>query len=195
VATDETCAPAANQLASRSAAHIAPPRELCGKESRPDCRDTTAAFQRARFPGWAAFPADRRLQWFGRRRRDSRARCMELDRTPGLHSPVRAGVTRPNLNPTTRLFSRRLFHVLPSTAQRADWSMISIRALRRLPRSRAPMLSSLQPINYSRRDLEREALQGPKQRLLQELLVHSLPNEMRVLTAVHEAAARPDYLA
>jgi hypothetical protein len=53
--------------------------------------------------------------------------------------------------------------------------------------SRAKVLSSLQAINDSKRDLERELGKDPSNALLQELLVNTYQDEMRVLTAVHEA--------
>jgi hypothetical protein len=57
------------------------------------------------------------------------------------------------------------------------------------PESRAKVLSSLQTINDSKRDLERELGKDPSNALLQELLVNTFQDEMRVLTAVHEAGS------
>jgi hypothetical protein len=55
------------------------------------------------------------------------------------------------------------------------------------PGSRAKVVSSLKAINDSKRDLERELGKDPSNALLQELLVNTYQDEMRVLTAVHEA--------
>jgi phage-related protein len=55
------------------------------------------------------------------------------------------------------------------------------------PESRAKVMSSLQAINDSKRDLEAELGKDPSNALLQELLVNTYQDEMRVLTAVHEA--------
>jgi len=55
------------------------------------------------------------------------------------------------------------------------------------PQSRAKVLTSLKAINDSKRDLERELGKDPSNALLQELLVNTYQDEMRVLTAVHEA--------
>ncbi|MBS0417211.1 MAG: hypothetical protein JSR66_05835 [Proteobacteria bacterium] len=55
------------------------------------------------------------------------------------------------------------------------------------PPSRAKVLASLKAINDSKRDLERELGKDPSNALLQELLVNTYQDEMRVLTAVHEA--------
>jgi len=55
------------------------------------------------------------------------------------------------------------------------------------PQSRAKVLSSLQAINDSKRSLEAELGKDPSNALLQELLVNTYQDEMRVLTAVHEA--------
>ena len=55
------------------------------------------------------------------------------------------------------------------------------------PESRAKVVASLQTINDSKRDLERELGKDPSNALLQELLVNTFQDEMRVLTAVHEA--------
>jgi hypothetical protein len=53
--------------------------------------------------------------------------------------------------------------------------------------SRAKVLASLKAIDDSKRDLERELGKDPSNALLQELLVNTYQDEMRVLTAVHEA--------
>jgi len=55
------------------------------------------------------------------------------------------------------------------------------------PDSRAKVLSSLQAIDDSKRALEAELGKDPSNALLQELLVNTYQDEMRVLTAVHEA--------
>jgi hypothetical protein len=55
------------------------------------------------------------------------------------------------------------------------------------PESRAKVLSSLRAINDSKRALEAELGKDPSNALLQELLVNTYQDEMRVLTAVHEA--------
>ena len=57
------------------------------------------------------------------------------------------------------------------------------------PGSRAKVLSSLQAINDSKRALEAELGKDPSNALLQELLVNTYQDEMRVLTAVHEAGS------
>jgi hypothetical protein len=57
------------------------------------------------------------------------------------------------------------------------------------PEARAKVISSLQAINDSKRDLERELGEDPSNALLQELLVNTYQDEMRVLTAVHEAGS------
>jgi hypothetical protein len=57
------------------------------------------------------------------------------------------------------------------------------------PQSRAKVMSSLQTINDSKRDLEAELGKDPSNALLQELLVNTYQDEMRVLTAVHEAGS------
>jgi hypothetical protein len=57
------------------------------------------------------------------------------------------------------------------------------------PDSRAKVLSSLQTLSDSKRDLEAELGKDPSNALLQELLVNTYQDEMRVLTAVHEAGS------
>jgi hypothetical protein len=57
------------------------------------------------------------------------------------------------------------------------------------PDSRAKVVSSLQTLSDSKRDLERELGKDPSNALLQELLVNTYQDEMRVLTAVHEAGS------
>ncbi len=66
---------------------------------------------------------------------------------------------------------------------------LATRLARLPPESRAKVLSSLQAINDSKRDLERELGKDPSNALLQELLVNTYQDEMRVLTAVHEAGS------
>jgi hypothetical protein len=55
------------------------------------------------------------------------------------------------------------------------------------PESRAKVLASLKAINDSKRELEAALGKDPSNALLQELLVNTCQDEMRVLTAVHEA--------
>jgi hypothetical protein len=57
------------------------------------------------------------------------------------------------------------------------------------PQSRAKVAASLKAINDSKRDLEAELGKDPGNALLQELLVNTYQDEMRVLTAVHEAGS------
>jgi hypothetical protein len=55
------------------------------------------------------------------------------------------------------------------------------------PDSQAKVMSSLRTIHDSMRDLEAALGRDPSNALLQELLVNTYQDEMRVLTAVHEA--------
>jgi len=55
------------------------------------------------------------------------------------------------------------------------------------PDSRAKVMASLQTIQDSIHDLEAALGRDPSNALLQELLVNTYQDEMRVLTAVHEA--------
>jgi hypothetical protein len=55
------------------------------------------------------------------------------------------------------------------------------------PDTRAKVMASLQTIHDSMRDLEAALGKDPSNALLQELLVNTYQDEMRVLTAVHEA--------
>lgn len=57
------------------------------------------------------------------------------------------------------------------------------------PGSRAKVVASLKAISDSKRDLEAELGKDPSNALLQELLVNTYQDEMRVLTAVHEAGS------
>jgi hypothetical protein len=57
------------------------------------------------------------------------------------------------------------------------------------PGSRAKVMASLKAINDSKRELETELGKDPSNALLQELLVNTYQDEMRVLTAVDEAGA------
>ena len=57
------------------------------------------------------------------------------------------------------------------------------------PGSRAKVMTSLKAIHDSKRALENELGKDPSNALLQELLVNTYQDEMRVLTAVHEAGS------
>jgi len=57
------------------------------------------------------------------------------------------------------------------------------------PESRAKVVHSLQVISDSKRELEAALGKDPSNALLQELLVNTYQDEMRVLTAVHEAGS------
>jgi len=56
------------------------------------------------------------------------------------------------------------------------------------PQTRAKVIASLATIHKSMRDLETALGRDPSNALLQELLVNTYQDEMRVLTAVHEAS-------
>jgi hypothetical protein len=56
------------------------------------------------------------------------------------------------------------------------------------PESRAKVISSLATIHKSMQDLEAALGKDPSNALLQELLVNTYQDEMRVLTTVHEAS-------
>jgi hypothetical protein len=55
------------------------------------------------------------------------------------------------------------------------------------PDSRAKVITSLKAINDSKQQLEHELGKDPSNALLQELLVNTYQDEMRLLTTVHEA--------
>lgn len=57
------------------------------------------------------------------------------------------------------------------------------------PDSRAKVVASLQTISDSKRELEKELGKDPSNALLQELLVNTYQDEMRLLITVHEAGA------
>jgi hypothetical protein len=56
------------------------------------------------------------------------------------------------------------------------------------PDSRAKVVASLATIHKSMKDLEAALGRDPSNALLQELLVNTYQDEMRVFTAVHEAS-------
>ena len=56
------------------------------------------------------------------------------------------------------------------------------------PESRAKVLASLETIRKSKQDLEEALGKDPTNALLQELLLNTYQDEMRVLTTVHEAS-------
>jgi hypothetical protein len=57
------------------------------------------------------------------------------------------------------------------------------------PESRAKVVSSLKAIEDSKKQLEAALGKDPSNALLQELLVNTYQDEMRVLTTVHEAVS------
>ncbi len=66
---------------------------------------------------------------------------------------------------------------------------LEARLARLPPDSRAKVVASLKAVNDSKQQLEKELGKDPSNALLQELLVNTYQDEMRVLTTVHEAGA------
>jgi hypothetical protein len=103
--------------------------------------------------------------------------------------PAGVGQTPSNLSPTGP-GAWHAAYVMDSryTRERAELVRdLEARLAALPPDSRAKVLSSLQAIDDSKRALEAELGKDPSNALLQELLVNTYQDEMRVLTAVHEA--------
>jgi hypothetical protein len=110
---------------------------------------------------------------------------------PGAAAGAGHGLSATNLN-TPEPNSFHAAYVMDSkyVRQRAELVKdLESRLAALPPESRAKVMSSLQTINDSKRDLERELGKDPSNALLQELLVNTYQDEMRVLTAVHEAGS------
>jgi hypothetical protein len=112
---------------------------------------------------------------------------------PGANTGAGAGseVSATNLN-TTEPGSFHAAYVMDSkyVRQRAELVKdLESRLAALPPESRAKVMSSLQTLSDSKRDLEAELGKDPSNALLQELLVNTYQDEMRVLTAVHEAGS------
>ena len=110
---------------------------------------------------------------------------------PGAAAGAGHGLSATNLN-TPEPGSFHAAYVMDSkyVRQRAELVKdLGSRLAALPPESRAKVMSSLQTINDSKRDLERELGKDPSNALLQELLVNTYQDEMRVLTAVHEAGS------
>jgi hypothetical protein len=172
---------------------IAPPRDLWqGIEARlgPGARDSGArdGVEPARRFGRAArmrvFAAAAMIAtlavgiWIGR----------AVLPVPGK-PPAVVGGNAPNVTPS-EAGAWHAAYIMDSkyTRQRAELVKdLEARLAALPPQSRAKVMSSLQAINDSKRDLEAELGKDPSNALLQELLVNTYQDEMRVLTAVHEA--------
>jgi hypothetical protein len=103
--------------------------------------------------------------------------------------PAGVGVNASNVTPSEH-GAWRAAYIMDSkyTRERAELVKdLEARLAALPPESRAKVMSSLQAINDSKRDLEAELGKDPSNALLQELLVNTYQDEMRVLTAVHEA--------
>jgi hypothetical protein len=108
---------------------------------------------------------------------------------PGKSQAAGAGLTVTNTT-TGEPMSFHAAYLLESkyTRERAELVKdLEARLAALPPESRAKVVASLETINESKRNLEAELGKDPSNALLQELLVNTYQDEMRVLTAVHEA--------
>ena len=108
---------------------------------------------------------------------------------PGAPAGAGPGLSATNLNtPEPGAFHAAYVMDSKYVRQRAELVKdLEARLAALPPESRAKVMSSLQTLSDSKRDLERELGKDPSNALLQELLVNTYQDEMRVLTAVHEA--------
>lgn len=109
----------------------------------------------------------------------------------GTQPSAGIGLNAPNVSPSEP-GAWHTAYVMDSkyTRQRAELVKdLEARLAALPPDSRAKVVSSLQTISDSKRDLEAELGKDPSNALLQELLVNTYQDEMRVLTAVHEAGS------
>ena len=106
--------------------------------------------------------------------------------SPGAGTTVTA--TLPKINNAAAL--QAAYIVDPKYREQREALGISLGAkLASLPpESRTKVISSLATIHKSMQDLEAELGKDPSNALLQELLVNTYQDEMRVLTTVHEAS-------
>jgi hypothetical protein len=153
--------------AERSAAAAAPPR---------------AARARAVPPRWlaaAALVASVAVGvWIGR--------SLLPAARPGVQSPISARATLADA-PT----ALDAAYVSDSRYQRdraALMKTLQARLATLPPPARAKVVASLAAIQRAKQDLEKELGKDPGNALLQELLVNTYQDEMRVLTDVHEAS-------
>jgi len=75
-----------------------------------------------------------------------------------------------------------------SAALRARYLALQAQLAKLPPASRAKVMASLETIWHAKQDLEQALGKDPGNALLQELLVNTYQDEMRVLTDVHEAS-------
>jgi hypothetical protein len=104
---------------------------------------------------------------------------------PGVQSPISARATRADA-PT----ALDVAYVSDPRYQRdraALMKSLQARLAVLPPAARAKVLASLAAIERAKQDLESELGKDPGNALLQELLVNTYQDEMRVLTDVHEA--------
>ena len=107
---------------------------------------------------------------------------------PGAHTSVTA--TLPKINNAGAAALQAAYIADPKYRKQREALVQSLEAqLASLPPdSRSKVISSLATIHKSMQDLEAELGKDPSNALLQELLVNTYQDEMRVLTTVHEAS-------
>jgi hypothetical protein len=111
---------------------------------------------------------------------------------PSSNAPSTPGSKAPGANTSGAAAGQGFVYVADPryTRERAELvKNLEARLAALPPESRAKVMASLKAINDSKRELETELGKDPSNALLQELLVNTYQDEMRVLTAVDEAGA------
>jgi hypothetical protein len=112
---------------------------------------------------------------------------------PGTGTLPPAAVVRtppPGTSPTDTLVPHQVY-VSDPRYQRERAALVNdlqARLARLTPAERAKVTASLEAIEKAKKDLEQALGRDPGNALLQELLVNTYQDEMRVLTDVHEAS-------
>jgi len=109
---------------------------------------------------------------------------------PVVGTPARAPLTASTANPTNEPGAVQAAYMMDGRYLRDRAALVKSLEdqLQRLPpQSRAKVMTSLATIQQSKQDLEAALGRDPSNALLQELLLNTYQDEMRVLTAVHEA--------
>jgi hypothetical protein len=169
---------------------IAPPRDLwqgiearIAAEQKPRLGSVRRSGRTARLSMLAAAAVIVALAvgiWIGR----------SLLPLPGKPPGAGTSMTASNATPAATSFHAAYLMESKYSRERAELVKdLEARLAALPPESREKVVKSLEAINESKRNLETELGKDPSNALLQELLVNTYQDEMRVLTAVHEAGS------
>jgi hypothetical protein len=177
---------------------IAPPRDLWSGIEALIAAEGQAAAAGAREPRPASRPATSRLRWIaaaavvaalaigmwiGRSVLPTTNHAMGPPGGSGMSANVSAGKETSEVLQAAYVTDPKYRRQREALAKSLEAQLAALP-----PDSRAKVIASLATIHQSMRDLQSALGRDPSNALLQELLVNTYQDEMRVFTAVHEAS-------